>query len=161
MARHPACFARLDTILELVAPLLSSAPDGFVVSFEFLTSALQKRLPIFGCSFRKFDCSPCEPLSKAFRPLLSSLRYSVLLSVPGPGHGFGPIPAPCGLRRFCFAVPAPSGFWLPHSGSPRKAAPCLGSGGLSLPGAPGHTGRKGEKHVSQQTHSHRLHRRRR
>jgi single-strand DNA-binding protein len=31
----------------------------------------------------------------------------------GPGHSFGPIPAPCGLRSFCFA-----GWRLPGSGSP-------------------------------------------
>jgi hypothetical protein len=62
----------------------------------------------------------------------------------GPGHSFGPIsrPAVCGAS----ASPdgAPSRFWLPHSGPPRKAAPCFGSGGHSLRGAPGYKGRTGE-----------------
>jgi single-strand DNA-binding protein len=36
----------------------------------------------------------------------------------GSGHSFGPIPAPCGLRSFCFA-----GWRLPCSGSPILVPP--------------------------------------
>ena len=49
-------------------------------------------------------------------------------------HCFGAFAAPGGLRRFCFAD-APFRFWLPRSGPPRKASPCLGSRAHSLLGA--------------------------
>ena len=44
----------------------------------------------------------------------------------GSEHGFGQIPAPAGLRSFCFAVPAPSGSGSPILVPPEKHLFSLG-----------------------------------
>ena len=63
----------------------------------------------------------------------------------------------CGLRRFCFAD-APFRFWLPRSGPPRKASPCLGSRAHSLSGARDRRAEQENLHAPQQSDSHWIHR---
>ena len=50
----------------------------------------------------------------------------------GPGPGFGPNSRALRSSKLLLRLTTPFRFWLPHSGPPRKAASCLGSGGLSL-----------------------------
>ena len=63
------------------------------VTYQRSSEGLQS----FGCSFREFDFRAAIAL-QSLSALLESLRDSVLLSVPGPGHSFGPFPRPAVCR---------------------------------------------------------------
>ena len=62
----------------------------------------------------------------------------------GPEHSFGPNSRALRSSKLLLRLTTPFGSGSPNSGPPRKAAPGLGSGGLSLFSAPGHTGRTGK-----------------
>jgi hypothetical protein len=78
-------------------------------------------------------------LMEASRKIIILIYLSVL------GTASGQIPASSGHSKLLLRLTTPLRFWLPHSGPPRKAASCLGLGGLSLLGAPGHAGRTGKR----------------